>query len=67
LFFGIGIGISEALLIFVLGIIPMAWVYKDAQKRGMSGIAWIAAMIFTNLLGAFFIYLAVRGKFPESD
>ena len=53
------------LIFFILGILLCIWIYRDANKRGMSGILWAALMIlgcffFLGWLVVLIIYLVVR-------
>lgn len=52
-------------LVWIAGFIAAAiFVYNDAQRRGMNGWLWVLALLFTNVLGGLFIYLAVRDRLP---
>jgi len=56
---GIGM-IGIFVLIVVINILILVWIYKDAEKRGKSGIGW---MVFALICGplACIIWLIVRG------
>jgi len=54
-----------SLFFFVLWIVVLVWVYKDAERRGMSGVLWALLVFFGNLLG-FLIFLIVRQDHPVS-
>jgi len=58
LLFG-GLLVLVPLLWFIIGILLCVWVYRDAQKRGMSGILWLIIVLIGGLLGLI-IYLIVR-------
>ena len=63
LFGGVG-GFSIFLIIipiitFIISIILMIWVYKDAKKRDMNATVWLAIVFFTSCIGCI-IYLVVR-------
>jgi hypothetical protein len=44
---------------FVVFILIGIWVYKDAEKRGKSGILWLVIVILLGIVGII-IWLAVR-------
>jgi len=52
------IGSIVWLIIFILIAI---WVYKDAEKRGKSGVLWLIIVILLGLIGLI-IWLIVRPK-----
>ena len=69
--FGLGIAYCIVVaIIFVIGILIAIWVYKDAEKRGSSGVLWLIIVILTSIIGLI-IWLVVRppigGKKPESE
>ncbi|MEM3396954.1 MAG: zinc ribbon domain-containing protein [Thermoplasmata archaeon] len=43
----------------VIWILIAIWVYKDAEKRGMSGILWLIIVVLLGLIGLI-IYIVVR-------
>ena len=58
-----GLGWQELVILLVLfgyGGIGV-WIYKDAQRRGMSGIAWLALWLFFHVF-ALVVYLFVRPR-----
>jgi len=58
--FGLGIAICAFALIWLIVFILIAiWVYKDAEKRGSSGILWLLIVIVLGLIGII-IWLVVR-------
>jgi hypothetical protein len=58
---------------FALFLLPVAfivlwgavliWVYRDAEKRGMSGILWLLLVLIGNVIGLL-IYAIVRSETP---
>jgi hypothetical protein len=44
---------------FIVSIIIGMWIYRDAEKRGMSGIGWVLAVFLIGIIGLI-IYLIVR-------
>jgi hypothetical protein len=48
-----------ALVIF--WILVLFWVYRDAERRGMSGVLWALLVFIGNLIGLI-IYLIVRNE-----
>lgn len=60
LIMGMGIAICVIwLVVFIIGILIAIWVYKDAEKRGSSGVLWLIIVIFTGIIGLI-IWLVVR-------
>jgi hypothetical protein len=51
------------LLPFIIFILIAVWVYKDAEKRGMSGILWFLIVWLLGIIGLI-IYLIVRKSHP---
>jgi RNA polymerase subunit RPABC4/transcription elongation factor Spt4 len=52
-----------SLFFFILWIAVIVWVYKDAERRGMSGILWALLVFIGNLIGLL-IFLIVRQDHP---
>ena len=52
-----------SLFFVVLWIAVIIWVYKDAERRGMSGLLWSLLVFFGNLIGLL-IFLIVRQDHP---
>lgn len=46
-------------LFFLIWIFVLVWVYKDAKRRGKSGIAWVLVVLILGILGLI-IWLLVR-------
>ncbi len=60
--------IIASLVVFVLVAV---WVYRDAERRGMSGTLWVVLLVLASLFFAFIgglivlvIYLIVRAEHP---
>jgi hypothetical protein len=51
-----------AALIVLWGAV-LIWVYRDAEKRGMSGILWLLLVLIGNII-ALIIYAIVRSETP---
>lgn len=61
--FGLGImamGICS-IVWFIIWILIGIWVYKDAEKRGKSGVLWLILVIILGIIGLI-IWLVVRPK-----
>ena len=69
-----GIGVNRSFHSFNVGILPIlmlglwlviiVWVFRDAERRGMSGLLWALLVLVGNLIGLL-IYLIVRsGNLP---
>ena len=57
------------LIPFIIGILIAIWVYKDAEKRGSSGVLWLIIVIFLGIIGLI-IWLVVRppiGGHPQQQ
>lgn len=48
-------------LLFILWLLVVVWVYRDAERRTMSGILWALLVFFGNFIGLL-IYLIVRSE-----
>jgi len=44
---------------FIIGILIAIWVYKDAEKRGSSGVLWLIIVILIGIIGLI-IWLVIR-------
>jgi hypothetical protein len=51
--------VVAAIALFVLHIVLLVWIARDAQARGMSGIGWIFLVLFTGLIGLL-VYILAR-------
>jgi hypothetical protein len=62
---GLAIGVCIAVIIvwFIIWILIAVWVYRDAERRGASGVLWLIVVILLGLIGLI-IYLIVRPKEP---
>ncbi len=49
------------LFFFVLSIVIAAWVFNDAEKRGMNGWLWGLLVFFANIIGLV-VYLLARNE-----
>lgn len=45
--------------VFIVFILIAIWVYRDAEKRGSSGVLWLIIVIITGIVGLI-IWLVVR-------
>ncbi|MFQ5722120.1 MAG: zinc ribbon domain-containing protein [Candidatus Aminicenantales bacterium] len=45
--------------LFIIWIMVIVWVYRDAERRGMNGVLWALLVFIGNLIGLL-IYLIVR-------
>ena len=65
--FGLGLAICAivGIIWFIVWILVAIWVYKDAEKRGKSGVLWLIIVIILGLIGLI-IWLVVRGEKPAS-
>lgn len=43
----------------IIAILLCVWVYRDAEKRGMSGALWLIVVLIAGIIGLI-IYLIVR-------
>ncbi|MDH7507188.1 MAG: zinc-ribbon domain-containing protein [Candidatus Thermoplasmatota archaeon] len=58
--FGLGGLICGVIIvIWIIFILIAIWVYKDAEKRGSSGVLWLIIVIITGIIGII-IWLIVR-------
>jgi hypothetical protein len=57
---------SFSLLFVIIWFAVIIWVYKDAERRRMSGLLWALLVFIGNLVGLL-IYLIVRQDHPVYD
>ncbi|MBN2408882.1 MAG: zinc ribbon domain-containing protein [Candidatus Aminicenantes bacterium] len=57
---------SVSFVFFIVWIAVVIWVYKDAERRGMSGLLWALLVFIGNLIGLL-IYLIVRQDHPSRE
>ena len=48
-----------SIALFILWIVVIVWVYRDAERRGMNGVLWALLVLIGNIIGLI-IYLIVR-------
>jgi Na+/H+-dicarboxylate symporter len=60
MFLGLGLMCIIPIIFLVIGLLIGIWVYKDAEKRGKSGILWLLIVWFVAFPIGFIIWLAVR-------
>lgn len=67
-YMGLGLAICAAVVIiwFVVWLLIAIWVYKDAEKRGKSGVLWLIIVLFLGIIGLI-IWLVVRGEKEKSS
>jgi RNA polymerase subunit RPABC4/transcription elongation factor Spt4 len=51
------------LAFLALWVLVLIWVYRDAERRGMSGILWLLLVLIGNVIGLL-IYAIVRSERP---
>ncbi len=57
---------SVSFVFLIVWIAVIIWVYKDAERRGMSGLLWALLVFIGNLIGLL-IYLIVRQDHPPRE
>jgi len=62
-FAGLGLICVFFIAIFLVSILIAIWVYRDAEKRGMSGVLWLIVVLIAGVIGLI-IYLVVRSDHP---
>ncbi len=48
-----------ALAMFVVQVLALVYVYRDAQARGAEPLIWLGIVFFTHLIG-FIVWMCVR-------
>ena len=51
------------IVIFIVIILVAIWVYRDAEKRGMSGALWLIVVLVGSIIGLI-VYLVIRRDHP---
>ena len=66
-FMGLAMGMCLAVIVIgiVIRILILIWVYRDAEKRGASGVLWLIVVLLLGLIGLI-VYLIVRPKGPAA-
>jgi len=54
------------LALLALWVLVLIWVYRDAERRGMSGILWLLLVLIGNIVGLV-IYAIVRSERSVKD
>jgi TctA family transporter len=52
-----------AIVWFIIAILIAVWVYRDAEKRGESGVLWLIVVLITGIIGLI-IWLIIRRDKP---
>ena len=52
------------IIMFIIWIAVAIWVYKDAEKRGQSGVLWLLVVLIGSIIGLV-VYLLVRSGFSQ--
>lgn len=47
------------ILFFIIAVLIAVWIYRDAERRGMSGVLWLLVALVAGIFGLI-IYLIVR-------
>ncbi len=55
----VGCAAVFALAMFVVQVLALVYVYRDAQARGVEPLLWLAVVFFTHLIG-FVVWMCVR-------
>ena len=54
------------LALLILWVLVIVWVYRDAERRGMSGVLWALLVFIGNIIGLL-IYLIVRNDTTRAN
>lgn len=57
--FGLGLLCIIPIIWLIIAILIAIWVYRDAEKRGSSGVLWLIIVIIAGIIGLI-IWLVVR-------
>ncbi len=59
--FGFGLTICLIIVIIptIIAILVAVWIYKDAEKRGKSGILWVILLLLASFLFSFIGFIIV--------
>lgn len=57
--------LAFVLVWFIICILIAVWVYRDAEKRGKSGVLWLIVVILLGLIGII-IWLIVRPPIQQA-
>jgi uncharacterized membrane protein YoaK (UPF0700 family) len=59
-------GLAIAVVWFIVAILIAVWVYRDAEKRGESGVLWLIIVLITGIIGLI-IWLIIRRDKPVTS
>jgi len=62
--FASGLGCLCSLIFFIIWIYLLFWIYRDAERRGSSGVLWAILFFFLSWI-ALIIWLIVRGPIQQ--
>jgi len=67
-FFGFSFGFVIAIgaVTSIIHLIVLIWLYKDAERRGESGVLWLLVGLIAGIIGLI-IWLIVRPKEKKSE
>ncbi len=63
--FGSAVGCLCSIIFFIIWLYLIFWVYKDAERRGSSGLLWVVLFFFFSWI-ALIIWLIVRGPIQSN-
>jgi len=59
-------GLAIMAVWFIVAILIAVWVYRDAEKRGESGVLWLIIVLITGIIGLI-IWLIIRRDKPVTS
>lgn len=59
--------IPFVLIWFVIGILILIWVYRDAESRGMDGLLWALIVFLLNIIGLILYLVVKEGRVAQSQ
>ena len=63
--FGSTLGCLCSVIFFIIWFYFLFWIYKDAKRRGSSGLLWVVLYLFLSWI-AVIIWLIVRGPIQSN-
>jgi len=60
-----GMATAFIVLWFVIAILIAIWLYRDAERRGQSGVLWLIVAFIAGIFGLI-IWLIVRPPLPKN-
>jgi len=52
------------IVFFIIAVLIAVWVYREAERRGMSGVLWLLVVMLTSIFGLIVFLIVRKDKRP---